>query len=725
MATFYHAAAGVERGVIRHFALSASIAAYCRPWLDVVCFTPGVAVDRPLTSRHDAPAPGAERLESWKEIAEYLHRDVRTVQRWERTRALPVRRLPGGVRARIYALRAELDTWWESRGIRLTQEEEGDRELAAHRRQSLRWLLVIGLASAFLLTVLALLQREWTPADSLRPVALTSYPGIEISPALSPDGNRVAFCWNGENQDNFDIYVKQIGVPGTVLRLTTNPLVEGGPSWSTDDRWIAFWRQQPTGVEVILVPSLGGPERKLTDLPVASVLSWTPDSKWLVFGAQGASGEASSIWAMQVDTGERRRLTRFVTQFAGGDSALGDTVPSISPDGSRLAFARQLKSYVYELYLQRLTRDLWPEGGPVKLTDRRYAAVSGIAWTGSSREVVYSAGGVQMQSLWRIPVSGKRVPKRLPYAVPAAIQPAISGSRHRLAYSWWLVNANVWRLDIRTGERKVLLSSTYDTRNPHYSEDGRKIVFQSNRSGNEEIWTCAADGSSCLQITSFEGPLCGAPRWSPDGRSIAFDSRAEGQPDIYVIAADGGTPRRLTNHPGNDIAPSWSHDGSQIYFTSDRTGRYELWRVAKEGGEPVQITRSGGFAGFESPDGKYIYYTKSYITSSPSRYMYQGLFNLPGHFHEGLYRMPAQGGTETQVFEGPVGWLFGVTPIGVYFQVNEKTIQFLEASTGGVATIATFDRPIAGVNASQDGAYVVWSQLDRSSLDLMLVEGFK
>jgi Tol biopolymer transport system component len=259
----------------------------------------------------------------------------------------------------------------------------------------------------------------------------------------------------------------------------------------------------------------------------------------------------------------------------------------------------------------------------------------------------------------------------------------------------------------------MLIGSTYDQAIPQYSPDGRKIAFGSDRSGNQEVWTCDADGSNCQQITSFDGPQCGTPRWSPDSRWLTLDSRVEGQPEIYVVAADGGEPRRITNNPRGDVLPSWSHDGLWIYFASDRSGQYQTWKAPKDGGEPVQVTRSGGYAAFESPDGKYIYYDK---------------FSEPG-----LYRMPAQGGDETQIVQAdpPAGAFpnFGVTSKGVYFfsdaRTNSRTIQFLDAATGKITAIAALGKPGGTLTVSPDDAYAVWAQTNRNSVDLMLVDGFR
>jgi len=101
------------------------------------------------------------------------------------------------------------------------------------------------------------------PPIIVTPVAM--YPGNAASPALSPDGKMIAFMWDGEHQDNFDIYLKVIG-SGEPLRLTLNPRPEVTPLWSPDGRFIAFSRTPggpaANGLETIFtIPVLGGPER--------------------------------------------------------------------------------------------------------------------------------------------------------------------------------------------------------------------------------------------------------------------------------------------------------------------------------------------------------------------------------------------------------------------------------------------------------------------------------
>ena len=111
---------------------------------------------------------------------------------------------------------------------------------------------------------------------------------------------------------------------------------------------------------------------------------------------------------------------------------------------------------------------------------------------------------------------------------------------------------------------------------PSLSPDGGQLLFGSNRTGTDVIWTSAADGSNARPF--FDGGRFGtrpgSPIWSPDGRSIVFAMRpagtGEGEQDVYVMRSDGTGVRRLTNTPGDDAHPHWSGDGRRIFFNSAR-----------------------------------------------------------------------------------------------------------------------------------------------------------
>jgi len=105
---------------------------------------------------------------------------------------------------------------------------------------------------------------------TLRSIPVTTLPGLEVEPSLSPDGNYVAFAWDGDTVGNFDIYVKQLDVGGRPLRLTMDSADDRAPVWSPDGRQIAFVRTTPDfGAEALVVSPLGGGEKR----PTASSLS--------------------------------------------------------------------------------------------------------------------------------------------------------------------------------------------------------------------------------------------------------------------------------------------------------------------------------------------------------------------------------------------------------------------------------------------------------------------
>jgi eukaryotic-like serine/threonine-protein kinase len=115
----------------------------------------------------------------------------------------------------------------------------------------------------------------------------------------------VAFTWNGPKQDNFDVYVQQIGA-GSPLRLTTDPSNDYNPVWSPDGRWIAFLRAQPEAgkSELRLIPPLGGPERKLAEIQVHEMLgvqrflAWCPDGGCLLVTDSLGEGKPDALFVV-------------------------------------------------------------------------------------------------------------------------------------------------------------------------------------------------------------------------------------------------------------------------------------------------------------------------------------------------------------------------------------------------------------------------------------------
>jgi serine/threonine protein kinase/sugar lactone lactonase YvrE len=574
------------------------------------------------------------------------------------------------LRAELKRLKRELDSGSSSGTVAVTQAPT-----VASRSRSLlpRWplILVVGMLAA-LLGVAVWFSRSTTkvPEDSLIAVPLTSYPGEERQPSFSPDGNQVAFSWNGEKQDNFDIYVKLIG-SGNQLRLTTAPEADSCPAWSPDGRSIAFVRERAVGKDsVYLVSPLGPPERRVAEISRTTIerdwprgLAWTSDGKSLIVTDRNSDSEPPGLFVLSVESGEKRRLT------SPAEKVFVDSQPAFSPDGRTLAFIGEVAVGVRDIYLLALSEDFQPIGEPKRLTSENHLTFSPV-WTLRGNEIVFSCGLYLGPNLFRIAASGSGKPQRLAGVGEDGSELAIAPRTQRLVYTRELIDVNIWRLEVPGPHGKIsspmkLISSTRVDEDGQFSPDGKKIVFSSNRTGSFELWICDSDGSHAQQLTSL-GVFCGGPHWSPDGERIAFGILEE-QWDIYIISANGGKPTRLTSDPASHIWSSWSRDGRWIYFSSNRSGESQVWKMPADGGEPVRVTRKGGFAAFESPDGQWVYYTKSDGAST-------------------LWKVPRDGGEETQVLESVDRFAFAIVNEGIYFipkadSVGRHSIQFFNFAT--------------------------------------------
>jgi Tol biopolymer transport system component len=577
------------------------------------------------------------------------------------------------------------------------------------------------LAAALLLASLALAWHWWRappppPAihESLAQlVPLTTFPGAKDYVSFSPDGQSIAFSWDGgaNAPHSRSIYRKPVD-HGNPVRLTDSPGDDTLPAWSPDGTRIAFYRKLPASsrTAVYIIPSTGGPERQVAT--TAPGVSWSLDGRWLALADLPPPNGTGGIYLLSLNTSARRSLTH--------PTAATDAYPVFSPNGRWIAFTRT--SGNDEIFAVPSSG-----GAPRQLSSNGRPKSGRPAWTPDSKEILYSTarefGGA---GLWRVSLSG--APSHRIYGtLDFAGNPTVSPSGTHLAYTESWIDTNIYRADgpgfSATGvpgpfgpPQKIVASSRED-HSPAISPDGRQIVFASNRTGYTELWISTIDGGEDRQLTQLQG-FAGTPRWSPDGHTIAFDFTSGANMDIWTVPASGGPPHRLTTVPAPDTKPSWSPDGAWIYFNSDRSGRPEVWKMKSDGSMPARITFQGGREPIPSADGRTVYYTKGFGGTR-------------------LWSVPSNGGPEgptpgMESFDG-IGRLWGVLAQGIYFvswrpREPAQTIQFFSFRIRSATSLGAWDSKspanTPGLALSADGRHLLTIRTDQQINDLMMIENF-
>jgi Tol biopolymer transport system component len=667
-----------------------------------------------------------DRLDSWKQIAEYLGRAVTTAQRWEQEEGLPVHRHPHAKKQSIFAFKRELDAWRIARAQSPSVRLETDSGPAGSPIAPVgdppvdrRWRF--GLAAAVL--AVAVLGAVWTVgrsrsndsggADiSIAPRPLANDQAIEGHPSLSPDGDEVVYYW--ERQAVTALYIKPVA-GGQARRLSIGDLkTEGFPKWSPRGDLIAFLsRTGENARAVYVVPPAGGTPRLLA--PASGIgLCWAPDGKSIGFVARTADGDPLSIFVFSLETGQRRRLT------LPPRGSFGDTHCAFSPDGGRLAVVRYPTISQSDLYISNIQHG---DGGQIRQVTYDFEGIAGLTWTPDGKAIVFGS----QSGLWKVDPSSDR-PQQPTLVLAGAGQlayPAFSRASAtrpaRLAYESHIRDVNLWRWHHRADANDAITkwedASTQWEDYPAFSPDGRRVAFASNRTGSNEIWVAHADGSDSRQVTFHRGPLVISPRWSPDGKRLVYSSQVRGNRDIYVMAAEGAQSVRLTWEASQEENPSWSRDGRWIYFRSDRTGVGQIWKVSPDGGQAVSVTPGEGSEGFESPDGRVLYFVRSR--------------DVPG-----VWSVPIEGGQEKLVIPDVREAYWGVADSGIAFiafpsrlSPEGPTLRFFDFASQKITVLASLPtEAIAlspGFAVSRNGQSVLWVQRDRSERDLMLIDPWR
>lgn len=573
---------------------------------------------------------------------------------------------------------------------------------------------------------------------------LTAFPGSETHPALSPNGQQVAFAWRAPDSLHTSIYIMQEGA-GEPLQVSTGTARDHGPTWSPDGRFLAYVRTSDTLTQVVSAPSIGGSARPRAMFVRRNIhsIAWSPDTtrQSLVLSAEQRPHQAYGLYVRPVEDDTLRRLT------APPLWSVGDHSPAVSPDGSTVAFVRDIVPGVGDLYTLPI------EGGEPEPLTRDSMAIDGVAWTPDGGRLLLAARRAGVAGLWRVDRSGGDLELMLRANEGISFRhPSMARSNGRLVYAQQSSQVDIWTFptdpQATAGEAPIISSTQRDAR-PSIRPDGERIAFVSHRSGHPEIWTSTTDGSDLSQLTSFEATAIHSVVWSPDGQRLALSAQMAGRTDLYTVSTTGSGATRLTESEGEHLSPHWSRDGASIYFASNRTGAWDIWRQPVDGGPAVQITRGGGVAAQESPDADALYFVRPDTAGIWTAPLDTARFPIavastdasaqPDSLIPGAGARPASrqadsvddaGRTYRRVVDGflPIHrdeWW--VQSNGIYYRTQHDGTATIRHQAFGAETERTlhrFDDPLSGQSfaIAPDGSWLAIAQAQNRESDIMSVE---
>ena len=533
-------------------------------------------------------SPRESRLDSWKEIAAYLRRDVSTVQRWEKREGMPVHRHLHDKQGSVSALRSELDAWSQSRRVRIVLDEP--KEEPAWRRRD---------ADAF--------RRN--PIENAEFAPVTDSGGAQHAATISRDGKFVAFLSNLDGRT--DVWITQIGA-GRFYNLTRG--ATPAPDLVNHDiRTLSF---SPDG---------------------ALVLFWARTS-----GAGGSTSGRVGIWSVPTLGGEPRPYLDDVPELDWSESgrlvyhtaAPGDpmfvTGPNQPPPGSRI-FAESPGRHAHflvwspdEAFIYFVggivpnELDLWrisPAGGAAERVTFHDSRVAYPVFV-NRRTLLYLATGSDGSGPWLHALDvDRRVAHRIGSGIDRYTSLAISGDRRRLVATRSNPKAEFWRAALC--ETPASMSSATrirlpmgSGRSPRFGPGYLLYVSSTGAGTSDSLWKVVDGAAAELWSAPPGAQIVGGPAVTADGERIAISVNEPAQSRLYVMNADGTHSRIVADSLALRGAPVWAPDGRSLLVTAaNETGTPCVHRVSLDGSAPTPIVSEYSVDAVWAPDGSFIVYS--------------------------------------------------------------------------------------------------------------------
>ncbi len=565
--------------------------------------------------------PNEAAIESWKEIAAYLKRDVRTVKRWEKSEGLPVHRYLHQARSSVYAYPSELDAWKIDREPRLNAPP-----LVTPWR---RVTAAVGFALTVLLSLVSvasgpILTPTRAAAQQFRGMVTRQVwggPYVDIEGSVSSDGRHISFV----DWETGDLAIRDLET-GTNRRLTNkgswldSSESAGSPKMSPDGQQVAYgWSNKDGSCDLRLIGIDGSNPRVVynnRDLDWIMPAGWSPDGKHILATFFGKDG-TNQIVLFSVADGSVRLLKTLDWRI---------TRPALSPDGRYIAYDFRPQEDSPQRDISLLSTDGKLESALIQHPANDLCPV----WTPDGKRILFASDRTGSMGAWVIQVAdGKpQGPAELvKQDLGKRILPMGLTREGRLFYGLetGMTDVYIASLDFKTGRLlsapiKVTQRFVGSNSRPDWSPDGRHLAYISHRGF---LW----QGSFVVCIRSLEtgeerelSPKLSyifTPRWSPDGRSILLLARdARNRNGLYLMNVESGTVTPVVqNREGAKVGwtgPTWSPDGKAIFYLRQEPANGKTSLVAREletGQEKEVLVASGGISvhgSAVSPDGQWV-----------------------------------------------------------------------------------------------------------------------
>ncbi|HEY3012614.1 MAG TPA: BTAD domain-containing putative transcriptional regulator [Gemmatimonadales bacterium] len=490
-------------------------------------------------------------------------------------------------------------------------------EASPHRRRLDYRQAAVALALLAAGIVSGLLLRPRTPEELIPgPAHRVAFDeGLELDPAVSPDGKMVAYAAEAGNR--FQLFMRQTGGGRAVPLTEALPGSHRRPEWSPDGNriafqsagaiylvdalgsvpqllakasrqagWVAYPAWSPDGHTIAYVenwaiytrPADGGRARLVSEHPAAHSLAWSPDGKWIAFVSGNpvfSFGEAP--WGSSTNLGNVAPSTIWVVPASGG--------------------------------------------APVRITDEQSLNTSPV-WLPTSRGLLFVSDREGNRDIYRMDLTRSGLPADSPVRLTTGLNAhsmSLSSDAKQLAYSVFTYTGNIWMLTLPVrglgslANARALTEGTQTIEGVTLSPDRRWLAFDSDRGGNQDLYKMPVEGGEAVQLThSPEADFVST--WSGNGRLLALHSYHMGTRRVRIVPAEGGEPQDVVEAPPNQRSPGLSPDGRSLVFTADVAEQPQLFVVSRQSDSSWsaarQLTSQGGWAGRWAPDGHAIVYCR-------------------------------------------------------------------------------------------------------------------